>query len=357
MAKKSEVRITDIARKAGVSITTVSRILNQDTDLKISDSTRERVLETAHELGYQPNLFAAALRSNRTGIIGALTPNLGGTFLPVLTMELHRAARMRGVELLIGTPEVDARQIEGQLKKLQSLLFDGLLLLGDVLDYQATMRKLQVLRKPYISVCANVDVPPPLVTMDDQRATELAVEYLHGLGHERIAFLGGTHWHQERYRAVYFHAAMRQRGLSVRDEYLAIMDHIHYMPFDPDFRQMWTTEPLRAAQNLMRLPEPPTAILCANDGFAIAALKGLLSTGVRVPDQVSIIGCNDELPSTLFHPELTTVRQPLEAIATTAFDLLLEMIEGRRSEAATQARILLPPELMIRETCAPPSRG
>lgn len=353
MAKHSAVRITDIAREAGVSITTVSRILNQDSELKISEDTRLRVLATAEQLGYQANLFAAALRSNRTGIIGALSPNLAGTFLPILTMELQRAARARGVELLIGTPEVEAEQIEAQLKKLQSTLFDGILLLGDVLDYQATIRKLQVLRKPYISVCTAVDLPPPLVNTDDSQAMQLAVSYLHSLGHQRIAYLGSRHWLQELHRLQNFQTAMQQHGLALLPEYVAIMEQVTYTPFEPDFRAMWTTQPLRAAQALLRLPLPPTAIFCANDGFAVAAMKGAVQMGLHVPGDVSIMGHNDEIHSTLFHPELTTIRQPLDEIAAIALDRLLALIEGVDVDAVLQARILVTPQLMIRETCAP----
>jgi len=353
MSKKSDVSIRDIARQAGVSITTVSRILNQDETLKIMESTRDRVMETAQVLGYQANFFAAALRSHRTGIIGALSPNLSGTFLPLLTQELQRAARAHGVELLIGTPEVDEVNIAAQLKSLQSLLFDGLLLLGDVLDYQASIRKLQGVQKPYVSVCAGVNVAPPLVNMDDEQATAMAVDYLVGIGHRRIAYLGSTRWNQEHERVVFFKTMMRRYGLAIPDSYLALMP-VPYNPFDPNFRDMWTKVPLQAAQALMRLPEPPTAILCANDGFATAALKGAAQLGIDVPGELSIMGHNDEIQSTLFHPELTTIRQPLTEIASTAVELLLTMIERGAEENVDSARYLLMPQLMIRGTCAPP---
>jgi LacI family transcriptional regulator len=352
--RRKTVKITDIAEAAGVSITTVSRILNRDADFRISEETRSRVLRAAEDLGYQANPFAAALRSKRTGIVGALSPNLAGTFLPLLTMELQRAARARGVELLIGTPEVEPEQIEAQVRRLQSLLFDGLLLLGDVLDYQATIRRLEVLRKPYISVCAGRNVPAPLVNMDDAAAARLAVGYLHSLGHRRIAYLGSQHWSQEQYRLDYFVAALRDHSLDVEPAYLAMMAQATYTPFDPDFQAMWTTQPLRAAQALLQLPAPPTAIVCANDGFAIAALKGALRLGLSVPADVSVLGHNDELTSTLFHPELTTVAQPLPQIAATALDLLLAMIEGRAGPTALDARVLLAPQLVVRGTCAPP---
>lgn len=355
MSRKSEARITDIARAAGVSITTVSRILSNDSELKISTATRERVLQTAEQLGYQPNLFAVALRSKRTGIIGALSPNLAGTFLPLLTMELQRAARTSGVELLIGSPEVNPKDIEVQLKKLQSLLFDGLLLLGDVLDYQDTIRKLRILRKPFVSVCAGVDVPAPLVNLDDEAAVRLAVEYLVGLGHRRIAYLGTTQWKQEGNRLARFQQAATHFGLVVQPDHIVIMDNLTYTPFDPTFRERYTTVPLLAVRALLEQPDRPTAIFCANDGFALAALKAALQMGLHVPEHVSILGYNDEIPSTLFHPELTTIRQPLDQIATISLDLLMRMIVEEETEQIMTSRVLVAPELIIRGTCAAPA--
>ncbi len=354
MATKQKVSLADIAKKTGVSIGAVSRILKHDETMKVRAETRERVLKAANQLGYEPNFIAAALRSHRTGLIGALSPNLAGTFLGLLTHELQRAANAHGVELLIGSPEVESERIAAQLKKLQSLLFDGLLLLGNVLDYQATIRDLQVISKPYISVCAGLNTPAPLVNVDDEQGIEIALDYLTALGHTRIAFLSSPNWPQERYRIDYLERAIVRRGLRSRPEYLAVMQDAAYTPQARDFLHHWTVEPTRAMQTLMRLPEPPTAVFCANDGFALAALKGALQLGLRVPQDVSILGYNDEITATLFTPELTTIRQPLDKIAGAAVGLLLEIIE-RPQTPFMETRMLVPPELVIRQTCGPAS--
>jgi LacI family transcriptional regulator len=355
MEKRNGVGIAHIARAAGVSITTVSRILNGDETLRIHSETRARVLDAAQSLGYQPNLFAAALRTNRTGIIGALSPNPAGTFLPMITMMLERAARARDVELLIGVPQVEPARIEAQINKLQGLLFDGLLLLGDVLDYQATIRRLNVLSKPYVSVCAGDDVPAPLVKADEAESMRLAITYLRDLGHTRIGYLGSIHWQQEQYRLSYFQAEMQRQSLPIDPQHCVLMDSVVYQPLALDFQQMWTVAPLRAAQQMLGLPDPPTALVCANDGFALAAMKGALMLGWRVPEDISIIGHNDEIPSALFFPELTTIRQPVEQIADTALSLLLRMIEGDPDVQPAQERILLPGTLIMRGSCAPPA--
>lgn len=354
MHRKNGTGITDIARAAGVSIATVSRILNADHTLRIHPDTRARVLDVARSLGYEPNFFATALRTNRTGIIGALSPNPAGTFLPLLTMMLERAARARDIELLIGMPHVEPARLEVQLNKLQGRLFDGLLLLGDVLDYQATIRRLDVLRKPYVSVCAGDDVPAPLVKVDEMVSMQLAITYLRDLGHTRIGYLGSTHWQQEEHRLNYFRAEMLRQRLPLDPDHCVIMDSIVYQPLASDFHDMWTIAPMQATQKLLQMPDPPTALVCANDGFALAAIKGALMLGWRVPDDLSVIGHNDEITSALFLPELTTIRQPLDQIADTALTLLLHMVEAEPDATLMQQRVLLPGTLVIRGSCAPP---
>lgn len=350
----SEVRLVDIATDTGVSVGAVSRILRGDEQIKVSQQTRDKVWEAARRLGYQPNPFAAALRGKRTGLIGALSPNLAGTFLGRLMMELQHAARRCGVDLLIGTPEITSEQIEGQLRKLQRLLFDGLMLLGDVMNYQATIRRLQVLRKPYVSVCAGMHLPAPMVNVNDTLGIRLGLDYLHHLGHRRIAFLHSPQWSQEVERSRIFQETLAAFGLTMPPAYLATMQDVAYDPAAPNFQEMWTVQPLRAAQALLQLPERPTAIFCANDGFALACLKGARQLGVRVPDDLSILGYNDELTATLYYPELTTIHQPLDRIAEVALDMLLKMIEAGENGGAAGERILVDPALVVRETCAVP---
>ena len=144
------------AREAGVSIGLVSRVLNGDQSARVSPETRERIFQIAEKRGYTANFFAAALRTERTGIIGVLSPNLSGTFLGLLTMALQRAAQEQGVELLVALPKADSQGLAAQIQWMQAMLFDGFLLLSDTLDYQNAIRKLQIIEKPYVSVCAGL---------------------------------------------------------------------------------------------------------------------------------------------------------------------------------------------------------
>lgn len=356
MTKRKKVTINDIAREAGVSIGLVSRVLNDDESARVSPETRQRILTIAEKHGYAANLFAAALRTERTGIIGVLSPNLSGTFLGSLTMALQRAAVEQGVELLVALPKSDSQGIASQLQRMQAMLFDGFLLLSNTLDYQDTIRKLQIIEKPYVSVCAGLHMQGPLVNADDMAALQIAADYLYDLGHRRIALLYNSNWPLERDYKHYFVQALDARGLPLHPELIVDIRDALYTPQSPDFQMTWTVKPAQAAQRLMQLPDPPTAILCSNDGFAVACIKGLVKMGLRVPDDVSVIGYNNELISTLFHPELTTIRQPLEEIAATSIDLLRSILaEGQIDRAKLSSiRHIIVPELVERESCAPP---
>jgi LacI family transcriptional regulator len=193
-----------------------------------------------------------------------------------------------------------------------------------------------------------------MVNVNDTLGIRLGLDYLHHLGHRRIAFLHSPQWSQEVERSRIFQETLAAFGLTMPPAYLATMQDVAYDPAAPNFQEMWTVQPLRAAQALLQLPERPTAIFCANDGFALACLKGARQLGVRVPDDLSILGYNDELTATLYYPELTTIHQPLDRIAEVALDMLLKMIEAGENGGAAGERILVDPALVMRGTCAVP---
>lgn len=356
MPPKKRITITDLAREAGVSIGMVSRVLNGDQTARVSPEKRQRILTIADQRGYSANLFAAALRTERTGILGVLSPNLSGTFLGSLTMALQRAADQQGVELLITLPKSDSEGIATQIRRMQTMLFDGFLLLSNVMDYQSTIRKLQVIKKPYVSVCAGLHTNGPLVNADDVAALRMATDYLYDLGHRRIALLYNSNWPLERDYKRYFLEALSAHDLPHLPDLIIDINDALYTPQSPYFQDNWTVKPLSAAQRLMQHATPPTAILCSNDGFAIACMKGLAQMGLHVPDDVSVIGYNDELISTLFQPELTTIRQPLEEIASMSINVLQSILAQNESDQKewSSIRHIICPELIERESCAPP---
>ncbi len=356
MVHKSKVGIRDIAAAAGVSIGTVSKILNNKTDgVRIGEATRQRVIATAQRLGYQANPFASALRSNRTGIIGAVNRNAGGGFMGALAHQVQLAARQRDIELFVGTMQNRADSVETQLSILQGQLFDGFLLLGDMPNYRGLARKLKNLEKPHVSAAAGLNVEVPMVNTDEMLGFRLILDYLTELGHQKIAFMGSPVWPLIRERLHIFEQCSAVKGLKVPIKYISKMDNHPYHPED-----IHAAEPLHRAaiahtKALLQQPDPPTAIVCATDGFALGALKGAAQLGLRVPADVSITGFDGNSEGITCQPELTTIRRPIEKVAGEAIDLLLALIDSP-DDVRLQKRILIAPELIIRASCAPPKK-
>jgi len=153
--------------------------------VRIGAETRQRVIEIAQRPGCQPNLFAAALRSNRTGIIGAVNLNPGGWFMGRLGMEVQLAAQKRDVELFVGVVRSKADNVEAQLTILQGQLFEGFLLLGDMPSYRDVALRLKNLDKPYVSVASGADIEPPLVHTDEARGMKMILDHLIDLGRRK----------------------------------------------------------------------------------------------------------------------------------------------------------------------------
>ena len=353
MSRKPAVGIRDIAEVAGVSISTVSTILNNKSDrVRIAADTRQRVTEVAQRLGYQPNLFASALRSNRTGIIGAVNLNPSGWFMGRLGMEVQLAARKRGVELLVGTVQQRVDSVEAQLTILQGQLFDGFLLLGDMPNYREVARNLRNMNKPFVSVAAGTDIEVPMVHTDEERGIQMILDYLTGLGHRRIAFMGSPAWPLVPSRFRVFREYLATKGIGVPPNYVSAVDNVLYQPEEFAAVERLHREAIKHSKSLLRQANPPTAIVCAADAFALGAIKGALQMGLAVPHDVSITSFDGTDGTFTCQPELTTLRRPIETVAAEAIDLLLALIDSP-DDPTLQKRILVEPELIVRDSCAP----
>lgn len=355
MSRRPAVGIRDIADAAGVSTSTVSRILNNKTDgVRIGDETRQRVSGIAQRMGYKPNPFASALRSNRSGIIGAVNLNPGGWFMGRLGMEVQLAAQKRGIELFVGTVNNRADNVEAQLNILQGQLFDGFLLLGDMPNYRDLARNLKDMNKPFVSVAAGIDIETPLVHTDERRGIKMILDYLTGLGHRKIAFMGSLAWPLVPERLQLFRDYLATKNIGVPDSYVSAMDFFPYQPEAFAAIERLHRVAIAHARSLLQQENPPTAIVCAADGFALGALKGATQLGLAVPHDVSVTSFDGTDGTFTCQPELTTLRRPMEKVANEAISLLMALIDSP-DDPALQRRILVEPELILRESCARPA--
>jgi len=344
MTSRERVTIADVAKAAGVSPGTVSRVLNNRTGVKISEATQEQVRRAAKKLGYRPNLFASALRTQRTGVIGAIVRDINDPFLSLMARELQKVARAEGLELLLGHAEYDPETADRQLNVMRNW-FDGLLIIGDMLGYQAAISNLDQEETPSVTL-ANGHArqgSKPLVSIDDAYGTQLGLDYLFSLGHRRIAFIGNTKYAGIRERWSAFQRYVEQKPLFWSEEY-----------FQSCLNNRAAA--IECVQHLLDLPQPPTAIFCMTDLLALGAISGAWHMGWRVPESISILGFDDIEEAETTFPALSTIRQPVRQMAAEALNLLTKLI-NKSSLESVELPIIIRPELVIRRSCSPPVVG
>jgi DNA-binding LacI/PurR family transcriptional regulator len=335
--------INDVAARAGVSKATASRVLNGSA--AVDPRTRDRVLAAMAELDYIPSAMARRLSFGRTLTIGVVT-----TFLT----RPQAAERLRGIDAILADSEFDlviynVESVEKRDQYLRALAVrqrtDGLIIVSLPLR-QDDVQRLSSAAIPVVVVDAHAAAVEglPHVVGDDIGGGEAATRHLLELGHRRIAYLGDQFddpfgFTSSRHRYIGYERALATDGLVVRPELVALGAHSRY-------------EARELAAHLLALDTRPTAVFAASDTQALGVISAAHEAGLRVPDDLSVIGYDDiEIADYL---ELTTVRQQLFESGRLAADLLLREI-GERSEVAPS--VVLPPEVVVRGTTAPPKEG
>lgn len=323
------VTITDVARTAGVSVATVSKVINGRYG--VAAATTERVQQVIDTLGYESSLVARSLRSHRTNVVGILVAE----FEPFSTEILKGASAAiagTGYELLAysggGRHGSEVGWEKRYLSRLSGTLIDGAVLVTPtVVDPDGGV--------PVVAIDPHTGpADMPTVDSDNLAGAVLAVEHLLALGHRRIGHLGGRpDLESSRLRELGYRQALQAAGV----------------PFDPalvrvgGYASDTATGP---ARELLSLPERPTALFAANDTSALAAVEVALDLGLRVPEDVSVVGFDNVPESALSRPPLTTVAQPMQRMGREAVELLLHLLDGSGEERTTHVR--LPTELVAR---------
>lgn len=339
------ITMNDIAKKAGVSRSTASGILNNhDTKLRISAQTRTRVLEAAREMGYRRNELARSVAAGKSFVLGYLKQDQLEQESLILEGVLQAASEAgylvkvlrQGYEEHYG--DVVRHCIEHRLAGLVARRFAQS-------EITELCQELDLYNVPFIFVDDNVSLPGVgSVTSDDGQAVRLAVEHLHSLGHRDIAFLAGDCSHpQGLLRRQGFLSTMREYGLSVRGSW------VRECKWDMSQAEEHTAQIFQDKAVL------PTALVCDGDHVAAAAMRTLWDIGLRVPADVSVTGFGNYSYADMLHPPLTTVMQPFEEMGRVAVGRLLGMISGKHADdAGGQAIELLPTRLVVRKSTAPP---
>ena len=333
----ASVTIQEVADLAQVSSKTVSRVINNEP--LVRSITRKRVLEAIEQLNYRPNLNARGLASNRSFLIG-LFCDRPGDYLSEFQGSAMDRCRESSMHLMVETVDVRGPDIDRQMDTLLGQLrMEGVILLPPLSDHSSVLSKLQDAAIPVVRISPKSNLSAaPSIGIDDYSASRQLTRHLLGLGHRRIGFMLG--------RAD--HGATEQRYLGFIDEMRA-----QQAPVDMDLVQTGNfifSDGLVCAERMLRSPSPPTAIFASNDDMAAAAISMARKFGLDLPGQLSVTGFDDAPVATMIWPELTTVRQPVAAMARIAADLIIQHEPRRRGWPEKVPRHLLDHELVIRNS-------
>ncbi|WP_157020208.1 LacI family DNA-binding transcriptional regulator [Mesorhizobium xinjiangense] len=330
-------KIKDIAEELGVSPATVSRALS-DSGL-VAEPTLTRIREAAQRLDYRPNVSARRLRTRRSMAVLLVVRDVGNPFYLEVLKGMEATARDAGYSVLMGNTEDDPEREIEYFDMLRDGHADGMILMTGKLP--PAIDPAQAL--PVVVALEMIENSAfPHVQIDNEAAAAEAVSHLIELGHRRIAHISGPvpEIMSVRRRAGY-HRALAQAGIGVPPDYVQRGDYLLNSGRD-------------CCDRLMALTEPPTAIFAANDEMAFGVIHQLHRLGLAVPGDVSVVGFDDIYLSEAFYPPLTTISQPRWEIGRQAMKLLSAMMSG---EAKDRTPIILPTELKLRETTAPPKRA
>lgn len=326
--------IKDVAREAGVSTSTVSRVLDERLPPSRS-ATAERVRSAALKLGYRRDMFASGLRRQHTGTVGVLVPRLSDTVMAMLFEEIARACAMRSEFAIVATTQDDPTVERTAAETLLDQRVDGLILTTTRLDDDFTAQ-LRADGIPHV-LALRSDGVSPSSTGDDELGGYLATRHLLDLGHRSIGVVAGPDYASSAVgRLRGFRKAMAEAKVVV-DENL-IRASTFGMESGED-----------VGRSLLSLPQRPTAIFAVNDNTAIGVLAAAQSLGLGVPDDLSVVGYNDIPLSARLPVPLTSVRVPLTQIATSAVDLL------HRPHSGPQSHVVATPSLIPRRSTARPT--
>lgn len=323
--------IKDVARTAGVSVATVSRVLNGHSN--VTPQTRARILAVMESLRYVPHGAAQSLVTRRTNTIGVVLPDLHGEFFSELIRGIDGAARMQGLHLLVSSSHGDLSDTAAALKAMRGRV-DGLLVMSPYATAQFYLENLPETPPAVLINAGPGTTARPGVGIDNYDGAAQLARHLHRLGRRRIAFIAGPVDNHD--------AAERQRG------FLETMQTL-----EPGFQPLilhgdfGERSGYVAGQHILALAERPDAVFAGNDMMAIGCLFALTEAGLRVPEDVAVAGFDDIPIARFVRPALTTVRVPIADLGTLALERLTQAMEHPEA-AVTGATMLLRAELVVR---------
>jgi LacI family transcriptional regulator len=336
--------IRDVARLAGVSISTVSGVINGKRTVK--EALRQRVTHAMEALDYHPDSVARSLKVRRTKTVGIVIPDVTNPFYPEMMRSMESVARRSGYSVIFCDSNEDPELERQHLSTLFSRRVDGVVI-APANPYAVRDRLIRQ-HIPFV-LCDRVPLnfPGAAVMTDNFVAARTAVQHLLKLGHRRVAIvLPGLYLAAVVDRLEGYRQALTEGQIVVREDYIRAADIA-----DASLHSAY-----QCAMELMGLPTPPTAIFCANNRMTLGVMRTLSELHIHCPEQVSVLGFDDFEWAASSNPRVTTVAQPVSEIGKQAMLLLLRKMEGKKEAGGQEEShlVILPSQLRLRDSTAPP---
>ena len=330
------VRLKDIAHDMGLSTVTISKVLRGHSD--ISEETRKRVLKRMKEMHYQPNFAARALITGRTWTIGLVVPDLLHPFFAQVAKAITAGIRDHGYSLMITSSEEDAELEQQEIQQLLARRVDAIVI-ASAQGTVESFRAIEELRIPYVLIDRRFrGLSANFVGVDDKNVGSMATEHLIEQGCRRIAHIRGPETSTALGRLAGYHRALAAHGMEPKADYIIPIGSSGDDRGEPGGYE--TTRKLLAAR------ERPDGIFCFNDPVALGAMRAILEAGLRIPEDVAVVGCGNVLYSDFLRVPLTSIDQDSAAIGKNAADLALSLV-GAKSVVRPRTH-LVDPHLIVR---------
>ncbi len=336
-----KLTIEDVAKKAGVSITTVSRVINNNYPVK--ESTRKKVEKVIADLNFKPNSLARSLIQKKTFTIGVVVPSITNLFFPEVVKGIERFMRQNEYTLFLCETKENAGDEKLLIDRLRERQVDGIIVIGSTIENVKNGYFEEITDEiPLVLVNGyNRGVRCNFVLSDEELGTVEALNYLLELGHRKIDFLRGAQSYSYDLKEEVYFSVMRKNNINVSKDNILII---------PTGNSLETVDLARdiVKERLMKV-ERPTAIFCCNDWMATGTISAAKQMELKIPGELSIIGFDNIVISQISEPKLTTVDQGMFKLGQGAAELLLEVIEGKNKKGSLK-KIILETKLIRRES-------
>ncbi|MCI1944928.1 LacI family DNA-binding transcriptional regulator [Clostridium luticellarii] len=326
--------IKDVAREAGVSIATVSRVLN-DVDV-VNEETKKRVLAAIKELGYRPNIVARSLKTQKTRTVGIIIPDISNQFYPEIVRGAEDVANIYDYNIMLCNTDLNMEKEMEYLKVLREKMADGVLYMSNSLEPNI-LELIRQLQLPMVLVESTSEKENiPSVAIDNEKAAYDGVAYLIKKGDKNIAYIGAgedtLNASATRYKG--YKRALEENNLEINK------DRIYFS----NSKARDGYEGINEILNKTKID----SIFCTNDEIAIGAINALREKGIKVPEDIDVMGFNNIYLSSIFYPKLTTVSQPIYDMGSVGMRMLIKLINKQELK---ETNYILPHELIERDSC------